>query len=371
MPVKVSLRSKKISKERVSYYLDFYPAIPHPQTGKTTRREFLGLYAPEKPKSFADKDEAKQIKALAENIKASRQINIAKEDYGFMKKKTSALNSFIDYFDGLTEHKKQTKSQSLWSNWKSVGNKIRSFAKDKDILMSDVDYALCEAFKNYLLSINIKHNTASSYYIKFCEAVKEAVLDGHIEKNPLDRIKVIPQKETHREFLSLEELRTLKDIACEVPELKIAMLFTALTGLRYSDSHSLKWDNIHYNDEMGDFIRITQKKGEQVNTIPISSQAREILGERGAQNEELFKKLPPKLSDWHNTKILNWIRQAGIDKHITYHNFRHTFATLQITMDTNIYTLSKLMGHKNIKTTQIYLNIVDEKKREAMNKIKL
>lgn len=63
--------------------------------------------------------------------------------------------------------------------------------------------------------------------------------------------------------------------------------------------------------------------------------------------------------------------RAGIDKHITFHCARHTYATLQLTLGTDIYTVSKLLGHKSLKTTEVYVNIIDEKKREAANRIKL
>lgn len=70
-----------------------------------------------------------------------------------------------------------------------------------------------------------------------------------------------------------------------------------------------------------------------------------------------------------NNELLKWVQAAGIKKKITFHCARHTFATLQLTVGTDLYTLSKLLGHTDIKTTQIYGQIIDEKKREAVNRI--
>lgn len=86
-------------------------------------------------------------------------------------------------------------------------------------------------------------------------------------------------------------------------------------------------------------------------------------------NERVFKGL--KYSAYHNKGIDKWVKDAGIIKKITFHNFRHTFATLQLYNGTDIYTVSKMLGHKNLATTQIYAKVVDESKRIAADKIKL
>ena len=101
--------------------------------------------------------------------------------------------------------------------------------------------------------------------------------------------------------------------------------------------------------------------------MPLSVDAFSLLGERAGDSEKIFKGLK-----YYQTKyIADWIAKAGITRKITFHCFRHTFATLQMTFGTDIYTVSKLLGHKNIQTTQIYAKIIDEKRREAVNKIRL
>ena len=94
MTTKVTLRQKKISKGRQSLYLDFYPAIPHPETGEPTRREFLGLYLFDKPKNPFDKQSNKETLQLAENIRAKRQIEIQAGNYGFLNTKLKAETDF-------------------------------------------------------------------------------------------------------------------------------------------------------------------------------------------------------------------------------------------------------------------------------------
>ena len=94
-----------------------------------------------------------------------------------------------------------------------------------------------------------------------------------------------------------------------------------------------------------------------------------MLGEEKEKTERVFKGL--KYSAWHNVKLAQWVLRAGITKNITFHCARHTYATLQLTMGTDIYTVSKLLGHRELKTTQIYAKVIDNKKKEAANKIQL
>jgi len=106
-----------------------------------------------------------------------------------------------------------------------------------------------------------------------------------------------------------------------------------------------------------------------VEYLPIPEQAFGLLGERGKPDANVFEGL--NYSAWENVKLKKWLLAAGILKDITFHSFRHTYATLQLTLGTDIYTVSKMLGHRDLKTTQIYAKIVDEKKMEAANKIKL
>src|SRR5690606_3235488 len=152
---------------------------------------------------------------------------------------------------------------------------------------------------------------------------------------------------------------------CEIPILKTAFILSALTGLRWSDINKLVWSEVQHSKEMGNYLRFTQKKTQGSETLPISQQAYELLGERGKPEERVFTHL--KYSAWYNLKLQQSVLKAGISKTITFHCARHTYATLQLTLGTDIYTVSKLLGHKNLKTTQIYTKVIDEKKIQATN----
>jgi site-specific recombinase XerD len=131
-----------------------------------------------------------------------------------------------------------------------------------------------------------------------------------------------------------------------------------MTGLRISDILSLEWEEIVPASEGGYCMRIRTEKTETETTLPISDEALELCGKRN--NGKVFKGLQRYMV---YQPLKNWIESAGITKHITYHCFRHTFATLQIALGTDIYTVSKMLTHKNVSTTQIYAYLVNSKKR--------
>lgn len=152
------------------------------------------------------------------------------------------------------------------------------------------------------------------------------------------------------------------------PLLKRASLFSALTGLRHCDIQKLKWSEVEeFNG--GYRLNFTQQKTKGVEYMPISEQAYQLCGERKDGEKLVFAGLPDP--SWINRPIKKWVAEAGITKHITYHCFRHSYATLQLAGGTDIYTVSKMLGHTNVRTTQIYAKVVDAKKEEATKTIKL
>jgi integrase len=140
--------------------------------------------------------------------------------------------------------------------------------------------------------------------------------------------------------------------------------------MAFKEIQNLKWRDIKFIEGEGYLVLSKRQKTQRDNYLPISEQAFSLCGNHpGNPNENVFLGL--KYSAYNNKQLTEWIEAAGIAKNITFHCFRHTFATLQLYNGTDIYTVSKMLGHKDLKTTQIYAKIVDEAKRTAANKIKL
>ena len=400
---KVTIRMKPITGNKQTLYLDYYPPIPHPVTGKQTRREFLKLFLfdetehteqtyldkeAKQQRRFVpvldrngkekkvrlnefDKKHNKETLSLAEAIKAQRQLAVQRGAYGFLSNEKENTD-FVGYFEKVA--KKRSGSNS--DNWLSALHFLKDFTEGALIRFKDVDESFCNDFKEYLLTAlsrkskkaSLAQNSAVSYFNKFKATLKQAYKDGYLETDLNQRIETIKQDETQRQYLSFDELQTLANTPCPEPVLKQASLFSALTGLRFSDIHKLLWSEIHFDRVEGYNIRFRQKKTKGMETLPISEQAAALLGERGNNAEPVFKEL--KYSHTQ-TDLPKWLKSAGITKNLTFHGFRHTYATLLISNKVDLYTVSKMLGHREIKTTQVYAKIIDKQKREAANTIKL
>jgi len=378
MAVKVKLREKKISGGRLSLYLDFYPAIPHPETGEPTRREFLGYYLNERAKNPIDKQHNKETLQLAEQIRQKRENHLNKPEIytGYEKEqlriKEQGEKNFIEYFKRLAGERKA----SNHDNWISAYNYLEAFTNGS-LKFADLNERFCNDFKAYLLTTKsnksskatLSQNSAVSYFNKLKAALKQAYKDGCISSDLNARIERIKQAETQRNFLTNEELNSLVKTECNNPLMKRAALFSALTGLRFSDIKKLVWGEVEYIEGNGYYLKFQQQKTKGVEMLPISEQAYSLLGERKETTDHVFKGLT--YSAYENKHLYQWIGAAGITKDITFHCFRHTYATLQLSQGTDIYTVSKMLGHRELKTTQVYAKIIDQTKREAADKIKI
>lgn len=365
--MKVALRQRK-KGNKISLYLDYY------HKGKRSY-EYLNLYlypTPEKGRlTKSQKDHNRNNLDLAESIRSKKHLEVQGGVYGFANK--SKLNaSFLNYFELLTNKRKENTGN--YGNWDSTLKHLQKYAKS-DVTFGDIDKEWLEDLKEYLQNArtksgkNLSQNSQHSYFNKVKAALKQARKDGIIIINPAEEVEGIKQEETQREFLTLDELQAVAKAHCDVAILKKAFLFACLTGLRWSDINKMVWSEVQHSSVQGYYIRFRQKKTKGAETLPISDQAREMLGEPDLQDERVFKGL--KYSDWYNIKLQQWVMRAGVSKTITFHCARHTYATLQLSLGTDIYTVSKLLGHRDLKTTQIYAKIIDDKKKEASNRIRI
>jgi integrase len=382
MIVKVTLRHKAIGKGRRSLYLDYYPAIPHPDTGKLTRREYLRLHLFEKPKNPLERDHNKETQALALSICTERQRQVINKQFGFLSN-TQYKTTLADYYQELAAKRSGTNSD----NWHSSLHYLNQFF-DEGIKLTELTPQLCNDYREYLMTAPsqrsakakgkiksnskpelISRNTAVSYFNKFKATLKQAYRDALISTDLNAQVQSIKPSETQRQYLTLEELQTLYSTPCTISILKQAAIFSALTGLRFSDIQKLTWSEIQHSKTGGYNLQFRQQKTKGFEVLPVSDQAVTLLGEPGSPTAKVFKDL--EYSAHINSHLKAWIQTAGIDKKITFHCFRHTYATLQLSLGTDIYTVSKMLGHRELKTTQVYAKVIDKAKQEAAQKIKL
>ena len=188
---------------------------------------------------------------------------------------------------------------------------------------------------------------------------------GYIEDNPVKRVKSIPYADTHREFLTEEEVKALAKNECMNPVLKRAFMFSIITGLRWSDVNKITWGQVQKTKDNGWSLTYRQQKTDGQEYLPINEQALLFMCEKGKPDQRIFHGL--KYSAYMNVDLSRWVLKAGITKKITFHCARHTHATLVLTHNVDIYTVSKMLGHRHIKPTEIYAKVIDQKKIKAVS----
>ncbi len=371
----VTLRKRTLPSGKISLYLDFFPAVYNPKTSGFSRREYLGLYLFAKPKNSTEKAINSENLHKAEIICSNRFNEMNKQqiytafELERIHLKEIGEKSFIQFLKQAAG----TKDGNNADIWKYAIIHFEKFLRNEDLLMQDIDLTVMEDFREYLLKARclrkkgrfLAQNTALSYFNKIKATLRKAYKKGYLQKDVNAAVENIKELESQRNFLTMEEARRLYDTPCKKETVRRASFFSLLTGMRYSDIAKLTWDELQHSGE-GYYIRFTQQKTDRPVTLPIADEAAELLGTKTASQGKIFH----DLKKWDVDRLLPiWIRDANIDKHITFHCFRHTYATLQMASGTDIFTVSKMLGHKNIKTTQIYTKIIDEKKRETTNKI--
>lgn len=319
---------------------------------------------------------------FADNVRILRQREYdntelySDTEQAMVEKEARGQADFIEYFGKQAAKRHKNDSKSIGVNWDRAHDLLKIFTKDKPLPFAQIDMHLIESFRDFLLkaprggnkSGTISQNTASTYFTLFKAALHQAFIDSYFDVDIAAKVKGISGVESRREYLTIEELNKLAATPCEYPMLKKAAFFSALTGLRHSDIRKMTWKELSVE---GDHYRInfTQRKTGGVEYMPISEQAYLICGEPAEPDRLVFEGLQDP--SWINRPVKKWIEAAGIKKHITFHCFRHSYATNQLTEGTDLYTVSKMLGHTNIRTTQIYAKVVDSKKEEAAQAIKL
>lgn len=371
MEIKIRKRASATTG-KTSLSLEYYLGYTKDENGKIKHKrkfETLEYFLYTHPKTTVEKDHNKTNLQMAEAVKAKRLLAFQNKQYGFTVDFKIRTN-LVEYIRGLIEQRRE--SPGNWGNWDSALKHLIAYAGE-DTTFETVDKEFVVGFKTYLekkartkSNTRLSTNSQNSYFLKLKAALNQAVEDGIIPTNPAVHIKTAKGEDVHREYLTIEELQRLVKADCKFPILKQAFLFSCLTGLRWSDIQKLTWSEVQQLDGMTRIV-FRQKKTKGFEYLDISDQAVKYLGERGKPDERVFIGL--KYSAWHNMALQRWCMDAGINKTITFHCGRHTFAVLQLSLGTEIYTVSKLLGHRELKTTEVYARILDEKKREAVNKI--
>ena len=354
--MKIALRNKPTKKQGKSLYLDFY------DNGRRWY-EFLNLFL------TGDRLRDKETMRLADGILSQRRLDAAATQNG-LPAPSRLKADFITYCRKLGESKTNENTRRIW---KKAINHLARFAGNGGITFAGVNDTLLENFKDYLLA-RFSQNTAGTYLSKIkaaCrKAAKEQILTSHV-----GIYVTIKKQKTLPKYLTFEEIQQLQATPIMNQAVRDGFLFSCFSGLRYSDVKALTWDQVRFEDAQA-FLWFSQQKTGEAEALPLSKQAIEILNaqkdskpspgiRRKFENNVIFKM--PSTSQSVNDALGRWAKRAGIAKKVTFHCGRHSFATMALTYGADLYTTSKLLGHASISTTEIYAEVIDKTRREAVN----
>ncbi|MGO1242626.1 site-specific integrase [Sphingobacterium sp. JB170] len=372
--MKISLNKRKLKDGRLSLSIEYYKGSEINENGKRRHlRNFENLdsYLLSDPKTAKEKKENKEVLEFAENVLAIRKAEFVQGKFD-LKSTTKSKRTFLKYFEELTEEKQKRDSSNNYGNWYSTLQHLNNVIS-KNVTFDDIDESFVKKVRTYFendaitkSNLPLSQNSKYSYFNKFKASLRSAFDDGYLSINYATKTKSFEQAESQREYLTFDEMQSLAKSECKYPVLRNAFLFSCLSGLRWSDINTLLWSEVR---EEGESIKINfrQEKTDGVEYLYISNQARNLLGERKSPTDRVFTGL--KYGMTYNTELVRWCNRAGVSKHITFHSARHTNAVLLLENGADIYTVSKRLGHREIRTTAIYAKIVDSKMKEAAEMI--
>ncbi|QCX38618.1 site-specific integrase [Aureibaculum algae] len=255
---------------------------------------------------------------------------------------------------------------------KHVEDYIKLEYKCDDIPVNNVDHKFISGLEYYLKTVrNCSHNTAIKYITNFKKIVRIAYANDWIDKDPFyhwkSRLKIVD-----REFLTKEEIELFIEKKLHTPRLdqvRDIFIFCCFTGLSYSDVKKLTKSNLVLGIDGEMWIKTFRTKTDTPSNIPLLPTAMAIINKYKNHQEVINKEvLLPVLSNQKSNAYLKEIADlTGITKNLTTHLARHTFATtITLSNGVPIESVSKMLGHKSLKTTQHYAKILDRKVSEDM-----
>ena len=356
----VTLRTKGIDKKGYSLFLDIY-------NEGHRYKEYLKLYVSKdylKPENKNIQKQDKESWELAKAIQAKRLLQIKESLAGFIPKSTK--QDFIKYY------KEQAAIRGS-ETYQYVLTYLIEFNKSEKLPFKVLDEKYLKDFIGFLKTQELSTSSIRMYLSRLSAVLNQAVKDKIIQANPFHLLKrgqggdIPAETQSKIEYLTIEELRKLNDTEYD-DSVRHFFLFSCFTGLRLSDLMKLKWTDVNQGT-----LTYTQTKQGNTKThyLPLSAQALNLLPRIGKRQMEViqdkselvFAHVPPKRK--MNSQLKAWAKKAKIAKNIHIHVGRHTFATLALSYGVGLYTVSKMLGHSKIGTTQIYAEVIDEVKQKA------
>lgn len=378
------LGAKILADGRESLFLDYYfsyqmvynEKLDKQVARKDRKREFLKLYLWQAPRTPIERQQNKETLELAKKIRFERGQELLESVEGYRLKKERDIN-FLDYFQSYidTYTKKDIRMVEIaLKRFKDFLNDTQEYNRfAKRIKPEQITKDMVEAFTEYLQSRSVGEG-AKSIYARFKKVIKYAIEHDVLLKNPCTGIVIkVDDQILRKEVLSLEEIQQLIAIHYEHenPNIRRAFIFCLYCGLRFCDVKDLTFANVDFANKLLKFEQ-NKTKGHSANSgviIPLNDGLLKLIGEpTGDQTKEsLIFSLPSY--EMCLKALGRWVKRAGIDKHISWHCARHSFAVNILNNGANIKTVASLLGHSGLKHTEKYTRAIDRLKEDAINSL--
>lgn len=377
------LGAKVLSDGRESLFLDYYFGYTMVYSDKHDRmvarkdrkREYLSLYLWQAPRTPLERQQNKETLELAKKIRFEKGQEVLLSIEGYRLKKERDIN-FLDYYqDYINSYTRKDirmvkNSLDCFKAFLSETPEYNKFSKT--IKPEQIDKDMVMAFVEYLQSY-YNGETPKAYYARFKKVILYAVEHDIISKNPCNKISIkIDDGQLKKDVLSQDEILLLLSSKHqdENPNIRRAFIFCLYTGIRFCDVKDLTFANVDYSNKLLKFEQ-NKTKGHSASSgvvIPLNDGLLKLIGEPENDNRnELIFPLP---SHTMCLKALRrWTKRAGINKHITWHCARHSFAVNILNNGANIKTVASLLGHSGLKHTEKYTRAIDSLKQDAINSL--
>ncbi len=342
------------TKNGISFYLHY--SINGEQVRENTHLRLTG-----------DKESDKLTKKAVQMLQAERTAQLLSNRTGIATESSQSKIKVVDYLQKFADKQKKDTHFSIVQYSQIL--RIIGMVKDVDanIKLCNISVSFANKFVNRLNKEKLAESTKNLYLSRFNVLLNQAVKKDLISMNPFTKVEDKPKlKCKEKSYLTENELMQLMNVCVNnerEQEILDAFVFSAFSGLRYSDVVRLKKENIEQTKK-GIRVKIETQKTKKYQSFILPSKCESIIKSKKTKANETIFKLPNLVGI--NYKLKSFAKRANIEKNISFHTARHTFATMLLTKGADLYSVSSLLGHSDISTTQIYAKIVDKKKDDTI-----